>query len=155
VRKALTPASLHQSQVEDCSHFVVFTAKTSIDEAYVDLWVSEMAHQRQISKEALRGYSQMVIDDIVRGRTSPFVGEWAARQTYLALGTLVTTAALMKIDSCPMEGIEPEKYDEILNLKGSGYRTLAGCALGYRSLRDGYSKSPKVRFRTTQVVQYV
>ena len=62
---------------------------------------------------------------------------------------------MLGIDTCPLEGIVPEKYDEILNLQGTGYRTLAGCALGYRSPVDKYAKFNKARFNKTQIIQYL
>jgi nitroreductase len=155
VLKALTGVSLNQSQVEDCSHFVVFASKIVVDENYIGSYISRIAEVRQVPKESLDAYYQMMVDDLVTGPKSHFVSEWAARQAYIALGTLVTTAAMLNIGTCPMEGIVPEQYDEILNLKATGYRTLFACALGYGSLMDKYATLPKVRFDKAQVIHYV
>ena len=67
--------------------------------------------------------------------------------------TLLTSAALLGIDACPFEGIEPAKYDEILGLQGSGYATVAACPLGYRAADDKYASTPKVRFEPEEVVE--
>jgi hypothetical protein len=53
-----------------------------------------------------------------------------------------------------MEGIDPPKYDEILGLGGSGYRTVVACAAGYRSSADKYALAPKVRYPLADVVRH-
>jgi nitroreductase len=155
IRRRLRSASLNQSQVVDASHFIVFTSKTSMDECYIDRHVSVVAKARNRPKESFTPYFQMMVDDVLTGPKSRYFSEWAARQAYLALGALVTTAALLRIDSCPLEGIVPQEYDEILHLKDSGFRTLAGCALGYHSLDDKYATFAKARFSKDELIQFV
>ena len=48
------------------------------------------------------------------------INEWAARQVYIALGQFMACAAVMGVDTCPMEGIDPAKYDEVLGIGDSG-----------------------------------
>ena len=51
----------------------------------------------------------------------PFdVNEWAARQVYIALGQFMACAAVLGVDTCPMEGIDPAKYDEVLGIGAQG-----------------------------------
>ena len=64
-------------------------------------------------------------------------------------------AAMLEVDTCPMEGINPAKYDEILGLKDKGYSTAVVCPVGYRSANDKYATMPKVRFETEDVVDYI
>ena len=64
-------------------------------------------------------------------------------------------AAILGVDTCPMEGIEPSKYDEVLGIAAQGYRTVVGCAAGYRSPDDLHALRPKVRFRTEDVVEVI
>jgi nitroreductase len=71
---------------------------------------------------------------------------WNTRQVYIALGQLMTAAAVLGIDTCPMEGISAAAYDRILGLENSGYATAVACALGYRSADDKYAAAPKARF---------
>ncbi len=155
VRKKLMSASLDQPQVQDCSHFVVFTSKTSVNEAYIDSHVSVVAQARNMPKESFVPYFQMMVDDLIRGPKSKYISEWAARQAYIALGTLVTTAAMLNIDTCPLEGIIPEQYDEILGLEGRGYRTLAACAVGYRNPSDKYASFAKARFDKFSIINNI
>src|SRR5262245_20756046 len=83
------------------------------------------------------------------------VHHWASLQAYIALGNFMTTAAMLGIDTCPMEGIEPAKYDALLGLGQQGYATVVACVAGYRAKDDKYSALAKVRFRLEDVVQHV
>ena len=104
--------------------------------------------------EKLAPYRQMMIGDLVTGPRSKVIADWAARQTYIALGNFMTASAALGIDTCPMEGIDPPKYDAILGLVGSGYQTVVACAAGYRSAADKYALAPKVRYPLADVVRH-
>ncbi len=80
---------------------------------------------------------------------------WNTRQVYIALGQLMTAAAVLGIDSCPLEGISAAGYDKVLGLHDSGYATAVACALGYRSPEDKYATVPKARFPREQVIAHV
>lgn len=155
VRKQLTPHSWNQTQVEDCSHFVVFAARQKVDSAYLDFFFEEMSRIRGVEKESMSGYRKMIESDLQKGARSQIIPEWATRQVYIALGNLMTCAALLQIDTCPMEGIAPPRYDEILKLEGSDYRTVVACAVGYRSQEDKYSQAKKVRFSKENLIQVI
>ena len=103
---------------------------------YIGKYVDHIAAVRGIPAAALKGFHDMMIGDVVHGTRSKIAKEWAARQCYIALGNLMTTAAMMNIDACPMEGLDNDQYDEILGLKGTGYTTIVACAVGYRSEND-------------------
>ena len=80
------------------------------------------------------------------------VETWMEKQAYLALGNLLTVCALEEIDSCPMEGFEPEKYDDHLGLKERGLRSVLVLPVGYRAEDDLFSKLEKVRRGVEEVV---
>ncbi len=154
LKTKLRSASWNQAQVEDCSHHVVFTAKQDISEADVERFIARIAEVRGVTPESLAGYKGFMAGDLVNGPRHAIIKEWAARQTYIAMGNLLTSAALLGIDTCPFEGIEPAKYDEILGLKGTGYATVAACPVGYRASDDKYASAPKVRFEAKDVVEH-
>ncbi len=154
LKTKLRPASWNQAQVEDCSHLVVFTAKQDITESDVDRFIARTAEVRGVSVESLAGYRGYMVGDLVNGARHATIQEWAARQTYIAMGNLLTSAAVLGIDACPFEGLEPAKYDEILGLKGTGYATVAACPLGYRAGDDKYASTPKVRFEARDVIDH-
>ena len=71
------------------------------------------------------------------------------------LSDFMTAAALMGIDTCPMEGFDPPKIDEILELPKDGYVAVVMCVAGYRSSEDKYAATPKVRYKTEEVVKNI
>jgi len=154
LRKQLTPASHAQDQIEDCSHLVVFTSRISLDRSYVEHWTNELSRIRQLSPDSKSRYQEMVMNNVIHGYSSDFIREWTAKQAYIALGVLLTAAAMLEIDTCPMEGIDPEQYDQILGLKESNYRTLLSCALGFRSEKDSYAQAAKARFSRDRMIAY-
>lgn len=151
IREQLVPLSWWQRQAADASHYVVFAAKTSVDEADVDHYIERMAEVRGVPIEKLAPFRGMLVDDIVKGPRSKWQHEWATRQAYIALGNFLTAAALLGIDACPMEGIDQVKYDEILGLPARGYQTIVAAAAGYRAATDKAAALAKVRFTTEEL----
>jgi nitroreductase len=70
---------------------------------------------------------------------------WSKNQAYLALGNLLTVCSVEGIDSCPMEGFLPDKYDEILGLKPKNLKSVLVMPVGFRSSDDKFSSLKKVR----------
>ncbi|MEY4386318.1 MAG: hypothetical protein RLY20_1601 [Verrucomicrobiota bacterium] len=156
LRAKLMPATWGQKQVVDCSHYVVFTSRTKLGAEHIDAFIARTAEVRDIPAESLKGYRDMMTGSLITGGTlSKMIPEWAARQSYIALGNLMTSAALLGIDACPIEGFEPDKYDDILGLKGSGFASTVCCALGYRAPVDKYATLRKVRLPEKQLVQHL
>jgi nitroreductase len=154
-RAELLPHSWGQKQVVDASHFVVFTAKTSMTEADVNKLIARISRVRGMPAESMTPYWNMMIGDVVNGPRGKIAHEWATRQTYIALGNLMTCAAVLGVDACPMEGFVPAEYNRILKLNGGGTAAVVACALGYRSPEDKYAKLAKVRYETSEVVKHL
>lgn len=154
-RAELFPHSWNQRQVLDASHFIVLAARTQVTEADVDKLITHSSRTRNIPAESLSGLRSMILGDLVNGPRGKTAHEWAARQTYIALGNLMTCAAVLGVDACPMEGFVPAEYDRVLGLKDSGYAAAVACALGYRSAGDKYARLAKVRYAETDLVQVV
>lgn len=155
VRAALLPHSWGQKQVVDCSHFIVFTARTEMKEADVDKLIARISSVRGVPAESMTPYWNMMIKDVVNGPRGKTAHEWAARQCYIALGNLMTCAAVLGVDACPMEGLVPAEYDKILKLEGTGYKTVVALALGYRAATDKYASLAKIRYQTADLVRVV
>ena len=154
LKAQLRPVSWNQSQVEDCSHHVVFLVKKDLGLPEVEQFVDRMAEVRHVTRESLAMYRGFMVGDLVEGPRAQVINDWAARQVYIALGTFMTAAALLGVDTCPMEGLDPAKYDQILGLEGSGWATLCACPAGYRSANDKYAQLPKVRFKAADLVEH-
>ena len=154
LKARLRPASWNQSQIEDCSHLVVFLAQNDMTEASIDEYLARIAQVRGVTAESLTGYRSFMVGDLVQGPRHAIIQEWAARQTYIALGNFMTSAAVLGVDTCPLEGLVPAQYDEILGLAGSGYRTVCACPAGYRSEADKYATLPKVRYAKDRLITH-
>ncbi len=155
LKKKLRAVSWNQSQIEDCSHLVVLTTLKRVSEAYVDKYLADIAGTRGLAVANLEGLKKVVMGDIVNGPRSKVIQDWSQRQAYIAMGNLMNTAAILNLDSCPFEGIEPLKYDALLNLESSEYATVAAVALGYRHAEDKYQTMKKVRFPTKEVFEFI
>lgn len=144
-KQKLKPASFDQDQIDTASHLVVFACKEKMDEAYIARYIDLISETHEVERPTLAKFEKVMIDDKIKKATPEANHAWASKQAYIAMGTLMTAAALLGVDSCPMEGIEPKKYDEILGLQGTGFRTVMLVALGYRSTKDRMQHKKKVR----------
>ena len=155
LRAKLRPVSWNQSQVTDASHLVVFARRTEVTETDVNEFFNQMVSERGADATKLEPYRQMMLGGVVKGKDAAAQKDWAARQLYIALGQLMGAAAAMAIDTCPLEGIDPDAYTEILGLKGTGYEVVVACAVGYRSAEDKYAGMKKIRFPAARVISRV
>jgi len=152
LRESIVPHAWNQRQVADCSHLVVMTVKTDISVADIDAFLARIAEVRGGTADALAGYRQMLVGSHAQGYMTT---QWAKSQAYIALGQFMLAAALVGIDTCPMEGFVPAKVDEILGLPAQGLTAAVLCPAGYRSADDKYATLPKVRFAHGDVVQRI
>jgi nitroreductase len=155
IRQQLLPHSWGQTPVVDASHLVVFAIKNNIDDTDVDRYIQRMAEVQEAKPENLSGLGNMVKGFLNQPPYPLDVNNWSARQVYIALGFFMTCAAMLEIDTLPMEGFTPAKYDEVLGLNNQGYSSVVICAAGYRADDDKYATNPKVRFPTDDIVKYV
>jgi nitroreductase len=155
IRKQLTPFSWKQTQIEDCSHLVVITTMKKMTEKHIAKFINQTAKTRGMEISALAGYSDMMNQHLIKGPAAETSNFWTQKQSYIAMGFLMEAAALLNIDTCPIEGIEPAQYDKILGLENTDYKTVAVVACGYRSSEDNYAQLKKVRFDSEDVIQFI
>ncbi len=144
VRKQLQPHSWGLSQIVEASHLLVLANQLEVGDADVDAFLNLTSKTRNIPVENLAPYGTFMKTNIGQVPTEA-KAFWNAKQAYIALGFLLTSAAELKIDTCPIEGFEPEAYDRILNLKALGLTSAVVAAIGYRSTEDPTLNLPKVR----------
>jgi nitroreductase/dihydropteridine reductase len=144
LREKLKSVSGGQDQITEASHLVVFCNYTNIKDKHVDDFLNMTAKSQDIEVKNLSGYGDFMKGEISQMTTSESFN-WTSRQTYLALGNLLNACAELKIDSCPMEGFEPEKYNDILGLSKQGLNAAIIATIGYRSNEDHTQNRPKVR----------
>jgi len=144
IKSQLKVAANGQQQLEDASHVVVFANLSDLSEKHVASYIENISKTRGVEIQQLDGYANLM--NRVVGDLSEDAREvWAAKQTYIALGNLLSAAADLKIDSCPMEGFDAEKVAEVLNLKEFNLTPSLIAPLGYRSTEDTTQHYDKVR----------
>jgi nitroreductase len=144
MRQKLFEASHNQSQILDASHVFIFCNMVEIPESYIDFQVENMSRTREQEPASLHGYKAALWNSIQK-REAEKRHTWTSKQTYIALGSLIQTAARLKIDATPIEGFEIPLFNEILGLEKQGLNAVVVCALGYRSDQDKYQHLRKVR----------
>lgn len=136
IRQKLWSHSWGQTPVINASHLVVFAIKNNINDGDVDRHIQRMAEVQQVEPENLAGFGNVVKGFISKSPDPLDLNEWSAKQAYIALGFFMTCAAMLEIDTLPMEGFIPAKYDEVLDLNRQGYSSVVVCAAGYRADDD-------------------
>ena len=153
LRRQLVAASWNQHQVVDASHVVVFAIKKGLGPADVERYIARTAEVRGLPASNFAGYQKAILGFLAKPGFD--VDAWSAKQLYIALGQFMASAAMLGIDTCPMEGLDPAAYDRILGLPELGYRTYCACPAGYRSPDDKYALAPKVRFAAADVIKRI
>ena len=154
LRSQLRPHSWNQAQITDCSHLVVFLAQRTITAADADRLVATIAAQRDQPLEQLGFYREMIQKDLIDGPRHQQIERWASNQVYIALGTFMTAAALLEVDTCAIEGFDPAAYDRILELEDTPYRSCVVCAAGFRDPADRYASLAKVRYTPAELIEH-
>jgi nitroreductase len=155
LRQQLLEHSWNQPQVVEASHLVVLTIKKDMSDVDVDRYIQDMSDTRNVPPEGLAGLAKMIKGFMANPHKAFTLDEWATRQVYIAIGQFMTSAAMLGIDTCPMEGFNPAKYDEILGLAALGYASVLVCPAGYRASDDKYAVMPKVRYAQSEIVQHI
>ena len=153
LRAQLRPHSWNQSQITDCSHLVVFLLRREIALGDVDRLIAATSAARGLAPEQLDFYRELILKDLVNGPRSQEIERWSSNQVYIALGTFMAAAALLEVDTCPIEGFSPLEYDRILELETSPYRSCVVCAAGYRDASDKYANLAKVRYPANELIE--
>jgi nitroreductase len=154
LRNKLQPAAWGQSQITEASHLIVLANQSTFGEELVDDYLDNVSATRGIPSIDLQGYA-----DFMKSKLMPLSesakATWTARQTYIALGNLLSAAADLKIDTCPMEGFDNAQFNEILGLKEKGLNTAVLVAIGYRSQADETQHYKKVRKNKKNLITYI
>lgn len=144
IKDTLKPHAYFQPQISTCSHLLVLCIETNIDEKIVDSYFDLVHEVRKTPEEILSKFRNQ-LKEIYTNNTAQAIEQSAIYQTYIILGTLMTVCALEKIDSCPMEGFNAKKYDEILQLEEKNLKSVLLLPVGFRAEDDFMSAQKKVR----------
>lgn len=154
LKEKLRPVSWGQAQITDSSHLIVFCSKLQMKK-------SDVLEFMQLKSEAynkdIKEFEESI--DFVAGKLGEKSEDeqkcWTSKQTYIVIGILLAACSELRIDSCPMEGFEPDKYDEILGLTEQGLTASVIATIGYRSKEDKAQFAPKVRKSESELFEYI
>jgi len=153
-KEELARYSWAQNQPADCSHLVVICRVSNVDSNYIDHYLNTIAKTRGIEATSLSAFKDMMVNSILK-MDAGTQAAWTSAQCYIALGVLMSAAAALQVDSCPMEGFVKEDYDRILDLNSKGLHSVVVCPLGYRANDDKYASLKKVRFPASEVILHI
>ena len=132
LKAKIRPVCWNQVQVTSCSHLVIILA--AIDDVKAESKeVERKFRRREMPQDKLDMYLGLYashLSDVLKSDEN--ILACTARQTYMALGNMMTAAAIKGIDSCPIEGFEKEKVEEILGLDTTKYQLAVVVPFGYR-----------------------
>lgn len=151
LKKLLVPITMDQAQVENASHVLVICTETKIDSDYIKDHFNLVVKIRSTPREILSSFEEYLVSSFSDKQTDE-LNIWSTNQAYLALGNLLTVCAIEKIDACPIEGFDPDKYDELLQLNEKGLQSVIVLAVGYRADDDMFSGFDKVRRGVDEVI---
>jgi len=151
VKNELGKHTYSQPQVNDAPQVLIFAIDTNVGDHTVDNFMKRMADVRNQDLESLSGYSNSM-KGYLGGMDTVAKEVWAKTQAFIALGTVLTVAAEIRVDSCPMEGFDADKFSEILDLESKNLKPVVIVPIGYRSADDVYSKAVKVRKTMEELV---
>ncbi|SFZ94308.1 Nitroreductase [Flaviramulus basaltis] len=144
LREPLIEHAFYQKQVLEASHLFVICIQENILNDDVVSYYDNIKKIRNTSETILKPYRESLIKTI-KDMSVTERQQWSKNQAYIALGNLMAVCAVEGIDSCPMEGFIPEKYDELLGLNKRGLKSILLLPVGFRAKDDMFSEFKKVR----------
>lgn len=148
-KEAIQAVSWNQPQVGTCSELIVFCAKTDLMDAK-DQYFDALSQGDSEKRKSLADFEQMVEGFITRKADEAI--SWSEKQTYIAMGFAMAACAELEIDSCPMEGFDAVKVQEILEIP-QDYSVTLMLPIGYRP--DNMETRPKFRFPEETLFSFV
>ncbi len=151
LKAKLRPFCWDQVQITSCSHLVIVLA--GIENAKVESGMPKKRFsRREMPQETLDFYMDIYAKHLKKTLSSDEnIYAWTSKQSYIALGNMMTAAAFIGIDSCPIEGFEKENVEEVLGLDTSKYQVAVIVPFGYRI----NEQSTQLRLPFDEVVEFI
>jgi nitroreductase len=153
VRAKLQAAGYGQTKIADASHLILLIYRTDVEALPAEM-IERTAKTQGKSVEDFAEFKARVDGSVARMTTSEMKHAWSKSQTYIPLGIMIETAALLGVDACPMEGFNNAEVDEILGLADKHLASATMLAVGYRG-DDAFAKFPKTRRPFDEVVETI
>ena len=151
LQKQLVLHSMNQQQVGDASHVLVLCVQNKLTTDDVENYFNLVKENRNTPDKILNPFKEY-LKEVLPSKSNHEIFIWAKNQAYLALGNLLTVAAVEHIDACPMEGFDPKKYSEFLQLEKHAISPVLVLPVGFRANDDYMKDLAKIRKKTTDMV---
>ncbi|HAE71055.1 MAG: hypothetical protein ABR91_02270 [Polaribacter sp. BACL8 MAG-120531-bin13] len=151
LKEKLVPASFGQQQISQSAAILVFAVRTDFGMDYIDQFFKDMSTKRQIPLENLEGYKNFMKGSFAN-KSEDEISSWATKQVYLTMGHMLASLAALQIDTCPMEGLDPQAYDKILDLDAKQLKTIIAMPIGVRAPDDASATALKVRKDLSDII---
>lgn len=151
IQKELVAHSWNQPQVGDASHVLVICVPKTYSKDEVEKYFNLVQKTRNTADEIINPFKKFLTAEIEK-KSQEELFVWNKNQAYIVLGNLLTVCAIENIDSCPMEGFIPEKYDEVLQLHQQNLTAALVLPVGFRAEDDYMKDLKKVRKNIDEVV---
>lgn len=151
LRQELRLHSWDQPQVTDASHFIVLCSLKRLDDELVKRYLGLVRKEWRLNEDSGQSM-QNLYRDFLSEMSAAQTREWMGQQVYIALGNLITSAALLGIDTCPIEAFNKPIYNELLQTDRMNAEARVAVALGYRHNTDLYANHERVRFPEREIV---
>jgi nitroreductase len=151
LKEKLKPFCWNQPQITTCSHLVIILA--AIDAVKPQSGeVERKFKRREMPQDKLDFYLGLYASHLANTLSSDEnVYTWTAKQTYIAMGNMMTAAAIKGVDSCPIEGFEKENVEKVLDLDLTKYQVSCILPFGYRI----NEQSTQLRESLEKVVEFI
>lgn len=151
VQEQLLPFSFNQQQIVQASYLFVICIQDNYTTKEVTEYFNLVKKIRNTPDEILNPFKDFLTAEIQK-KTQEELAIANKNQAYIALGNLLTVCASLNIDSCPMEGFIPSKYDEVLGLEKQNLKSVLVLPVGFRAEDDYMKDLLKVRKNLTESV---
>jgi len=151
LKAKLRPACWNQVQITSCSHLVIILAAIENVKPSSGEPLKRFA-RRPLTDAQKEGYMDLYSKHLSYTlSTDENIYHWTSKQTYIALANMMTCAASIGIDSCPIEGFEKEKVEEVIDLDTSKWQVSVVVPFGYRI----NEQSEQLRLSFEDVVEFI
>ncbi len=145
----------NQPQSVEASHILVFAAFTELTDSQIDEYINRISQTRNKPIQELEGFKRNIHNFTKSMSATEFI-DWAKKQTYIALGMAMSSAAMLRVDSTPMEGFKHDLLDDYLNLSAQKLTSSVVLAIGKRdSAIDILASAPKVRKTADEMFEVI
>ena len=151
LKEKLKPFCWNQPQITTCSHLVVILA--AIDAVKPQSGeVERKFKRREMPQDKLDFYMGLYSSHLADTLSSDEnIYAWTAKQTYIAMGNMMSAAAIKGVDSCPIEGFEKQNVEKVLELDLTKYQVSCILPFGYRI----NEQSSQLRESLEKVVEFI